>query len=530
MIPIQRSPQFLFKTLILFLFMGGFLYPLKAQTNVDYLINSALVFDGTETDPQQKDVGISGERIVFIGDAQKNKVKGKQTIDGEGLYLSPGFIDPHTHNGKWLDSEKASERVNIPSLSQGVTTVFIGSDGGGTFKIAEELNRYDREKIGTNVALLVGLGPVRQEVLGDEDIKPSSQQLEAMKALVGQAMKEGAFGLSTGLYYAPQVYASTEEVIEVSKAAHAYGGVYDTHMRSESTALLEAVDETIRIGEESGIPLMISHIKALGPAAWGRSVQVIEKVKEAQERGISIIANQYTYNASQTSIKAMVIPPWAQSGGNEEMVRRLKNKDTLAVMKPGISKNLAIRGGDSRIMISRTNDSTLLGRTLHDIASEWGVSPEDAAVKIISDYPVTSGASFSMDDDDIVRFMKEPWVVTGSDGGGGHPRTFGTFARLFYKYVKQDGVLTMKEAIRRSTGKTATFLGIKDRGFIKEGYYADVVLFDPDNIKDEADFQNPDRIAKGIKYVFVNGTLGIKDGNSTGNLSGKALRFKAEKQ
>lgn len=520
-----RLPKQNLFCLILLLFACTFL---QAQ-DIDYLIKNATVYDGSkEQAPTQKNVGIKGDKIVFVESDLPDRITADHVIDAAGLVLAPGFIDPHTHNDQWVNSNDRTQRINQPSLSQGVTTVFIGSDGGGGFAVGDKIHQYNENGVGTNVALFVGFGPVRKAVLKNEDVKPDSAQLNQMKDLVDRAMKEGAFGLSTGLFYTPQSYASTAEVVELAKVAEAYGGIYDTHMRSESNTLMEAIQETLEIGRQTGIPLMISHIKALGPSAWGKSEEVIKMIEDAQEEGIKIFASQYPYDASHTSLKAMLIPQKSQAGGNARMTERLNKIDTDPELYNEISKNLAIRGGDSRIMISKCKDSSLIGKTLHKIASDWQMSPENAAVKIIKNFPGTSAVSFSMDQEDIVNLMKKDWVITGSDGGGGHPRTYGTFVRKIRKYALEDKVISLSDAIYRATGESATLLGLKNRGYIRKGYYADIVLFDPDEISDEATYEEPDRTAKGIHYVFVNGVLSVDHQKLTGQLGGRAIHFQQQ--
>lgn len=496
----------------------------QVRGQLDYLIKDALVFDGTETEGKQKDIGIQGKKIVFIGKADK-KIRAKNTIDATGLYLTPGFIDPHTHYGSTLSNKSAATRANMEALAQGVTTVFIGSDGGGTYEIEKERDKFERLGVGPNVAMFVGFGPVRKAVLGSDDVTPNAQQLRQMEQLVEKGMREGAFGLSTGLYYTPQSYSKTDEVVAMARAAKNWGGVYDTHMRSESSDLVKAVEETIEIGRQTGIPLMISHIKCLGPSAWGTSDLIIDMVHKAQNEGLQIVASQYPYIASHTSLRAMLVPAWAQAGGNAKMVERLQNADTLKEIMKGLSRNLSIRGGDSKIVISSKKNQAYHAKSLHQIAVELNQTPEEAAVTILKKIPGISAVSFSMEEDDVVNFMKQPWVTTGSDAGGGHPRTYSSFIKKLTEYTLDKKVLTMPQMIHRSTGLTADFLGITDRGYVREGYTADLVLFDPGKLKDNATYTDPSMQPEGVRYVFVNGNLSVKDGEFMGKLSGEALKF-----
>ncbi len=302
------------------IFFAAFRFPSSAQdklsTPLDVLILHGKLVDGSGKKPRKADVGIRGDRIVFVGDASKSHVEAARTIDATGLIVAPGFIDPHTHT--LGDLSDPNHKSNEAYLMQGVTTVITGNDGGSVINIGDTLRKWDEQGIGTNAILLAGFGTIRGRVLGQSDAQPTAEQLEQMKALVARGMDEGAFGLSTGLYYAPQSYSKTEEVIELSKVAAAKGGVYDTHMRSEGTAgigLLGSIEETIRIGREANIPVHISHIKALGPDSWNQSKQAIELIKKARSQGISAGACQYPYTASGTSLQASLIPRWLRFVG-----------------------------------------------------------------------------------------------------------------------------------------------------------------------------------------------------------------------
>ena len=513
--------------------IAGFcLSNLQAQDlkSLDYLIENAWVFDGTGGDSVQVDVGIYGERIAFIGDFE-DQVPVKQRIDANGLYLSPGFIDPHTHHTNRLNSANARTRAVLRCLTQGVTSIFIGSDGGGPLPLAPMFDQWETNGIGVNAAAFVPHSTLRREIVGYADVEATPEQLERMKNLVDLAMQEGAYGISTGLFYTPAFFASTEEVIELSKVVAKYGGIYDTHQRDEGSqniGLKNSVEEVIEIGEKAGLPVHFSHIKVDGPELWGSSKEIIDIIEAAQDRGIDVTANQYPYLASRTSLSAALVPSWARDGGSAAMRRRFKDPETRTKILSEIKETIKIRTGKPEgLYLSIPSDTSLNGKNIAEIAQAWKLSPEETVVRILEDKaPLVH--SFSMSDEDVNAFMQKPWVMTGSDGGGGHPRAFGTYAKLLSTYALDKHVISLSRAIQRSSGQVAETFQIKDRGFIKEGYYADIVLFDPSKIKDRADYVKAARYPVGIPYVFVNGVLSIDQGKYTGGLAGKALRFKGE--
>lgn len=514
-----------------FLMFGG-LSQLQAQEadSLDYLIEDAWVFDGTGGDSLQTDVGVRGERIVFIGDF-KDQIPVDRKIEARGLYLSPGFIDPHTHHTNRLKSSNARTRAVLRCLTQGVTTIFIGSDGGGPLPLEPMFNTWEEKGIGVNAAAFVPHSTLRREIVGYADVAATPEQLQRMKNLVDMAMQEGAFGISTGLFYTPAFFASTDEVIELSKVVAKYGGIYDTHQRdegSQNVGVRKSVEEVIEIGEKAGLPVHFSHIKVDGPELWGSSKEIIDIIEAAQARGVQVTANQYPYLASRTSLSAALIPSWARDGGNSAMRRRFKDPETRAKIIQEVKDNIKIRTGKPEgLYLSIPSDDYLNGKNIAEIAGDWKLSPEETVVRILEDKS-PQVHSFSMSEDDVLAFMKKPWVMTGSDGGGGHPRAFGTYAKLLSEYALKKHVISLSRAIQRSSGQTAQTFKIKDRGFIKEGYYADLVIFDPNTIKDNADYTKAAQFPSGIPYVFVNGKLSIDQGKYTGELAGKALRFKGE--
>ncbi len=491
----------------------------------DLLIRNGRVIDGTGAPPRNADVAITGDRITFVGDAARVNVSAKRTIDARGLVVAPGFIDPHTHTLEDLSSDDPKRRANLNYLMQGVTTVITGNDGGGPYEVERTLAKWKTDGIGSNGALLVGYGSIRQAVMRMSDAKAEGAQLDSMRALVDKGMREGALGMSTGLYYAPQSYATTEEVIEMAKVAAKYGGIYDTHLRDESSytiGLLAAIREAIRIGHEAGMPSHISHIKALGTDVWGRSDSAIGIIEAAQRAGDKVSANQYPYAASGSSVGASLLPRWAEVGGRDSLRARVADPATKARLVTDMTENLRRRGGAKSLLISSTRDTSILGRTLEDIAKARDLTPVEAAIQIIVAGDA-SVASFNMDEKDIVAFMRQPWVMTGSDGSSGHPRKYGTFPKKWAEYVRAKRVLTPEAFVRQSSSLTAETFGIKDRGVLAKGKFADVVVFDDAAFKDLATYQKPTELATGMRYVIVNGKVAVDGGTYTGITAGTGI-------
>jgi N-acyl-D-aspartate/D-glutamate deacylase len=498
---------------------------LSAQA-VDLLLRGGTVIDGTGASPRPADVGIAGDRIVFVGDATASHLSPARTIDVHGLVVAPGFIDPHTHTQGDLGSADAQRRANLAYLFQGVTTVVTNNDGGGTIEIGKTLDEWTRAGIGTNAALYVPQGSVRRAVLGASSAAPTAAQLDRMRSLVRRGMDDGAIGMSTGLFYAPGSYASTDEVIQLAKVAAQQGGIYDTHLRDESSytiGLIGAVNEAIRIGREARIPIHISHIKALGADVWGESDTVIALIEQARASGIDVTASQYPYDASGTSVGASLLPRWAEAGGSDSLRARIADPTTRARLTVEMERNLHRRGGASTLLISSTRDTSILGRTLEQVAAARHESPIDAALQIVQQGDA-SVASFNMKESDIERFMVQPFIMTCSDGSAGHPRKYGTFPRLLREYVFNKHVLTLAQAVHRSSGVTAATLRLSGRGVLAVGNYADVIAFDTTTVADRATYREPTLLAVGMRYVLVNGKLAIADGKYTGAMAGRALR------
>ena len=503
------------------LLMGA---PAAAQQRVDILVRGGSLIDGTGSPARRADVGITGDRITFVGDATASRVTFGRAIDATGLTVTPGFIDPHTHTSG--DLSNAQRKSNLPYLMQGVTTVTTNNDGQGSIDIARTLGTWTTNGIGTNAAAYIGQGAVRGSVMGSTDAKPSAAQMDSMKAIVARAMDAGAIGLSTGLYYAPGSYSSTEEVIELAKVAAARGGNYDSHIRDESSytiGLLGAVREVVRIGREARMPVHISHVKALGVDVWGRSDSVIAIMTKARAEGVDITASQYPYTASGTSVGASLLPRWAEVGGRDSLARRINDPATRPRLATEMAENMRRRGGANTLLLTGGRDTSIRGKRLDAIATAWNMSPIDAAMKIILNGDA-SVASFNMSEGDIVAFMKPDFISTDSDGSDGHPRKYGTFPKFFHEYVMEKKVMTLPRAVQRSSSASAKMLGLKERGTIAVGNFADVIAFDPEKFVDRSTYEQPTLLAEGMRYVLVNGVVAIDDGKYSGALAGRVLK------
>lgn len=508
-----------------------------AQTQeLDYLLAGGRIVDGTSSAPRRADVGIRGDRIVFIGDAASTHIQAKRAIDAKGLIICPGFIDPHTHADGYLSDPV--RRNNLNYIMQGVTTVVTGNDGEGPIDIAATLDKWQKGGIGTNVVLLTGFGTIRRAVMGMADADPTPAQLKQEEAYVREAMQQGAFGMSTGLFYAPQSFSKTDEVIALAKVAAQYGGYYDTHMRDEdsySIGLLGAIDETLRIGREAHILVHISHIKALGPEVWGESVPAIAKINAARAAGQKVMACQYPYTGSGTALPAALLPPWAQAGTLAERAARLANPAQRDKLLAAITQNIKRRGGANTLLFTSHKMPELFAKTLAQVAAARKIPSAETALAILQTsardgtYNRLGLISFNMSEKDIDNFMRQPWDMTCSDGSPGHPRLYGTFPRKLRMYVYQKKLITLPFMVHVSSEEPAEMLGLKDRGLLRKGYIADVIAFDPKTVSDKATYQEPEILSTGMEYIFVNGTLAVNDGKYTGALAGRALRHATQR-
>ena len=487
-----------------------------APPAADLLIRVGTVFPGGAA-PFVGDVAVRGDRIVAVGPHLATTAR--RVIDARGLAVAPGFIDPHTHMGDALASPDAATRLIPAFLLQGVTTAFIGNDGGGAVDVAGVLAGARTRPVGINYAAYVGFGQVRQAVIGAAARAPDAGELARMRALVAGAMCSGAMGLSTGLFYAPQSFATTAEVVAVAREAGRRGGFYDSHLRDESSytvGLRAAVDEALTIGRLGGVPVHISHIKALGADVEGQSAQVIAAVRAARARGQAVTADQYPYSASGTTLAASLVPGWAQDGGRAAMLARFDDPAVRARLRADMTANLRRRGGAAKLLVT---EGPLAGKTLAVLAGRGDVL--DAAVRVIrADDPLV--ASFNQSERDIRAFMAEPWVMTGSDASTGHPRVFGSFARKWAVYG-HGRVLSLRQFVERSSTLAADTFGLAGRGHLRAGALADVVVFDPKTYAARATYARPALTAVGVRTVVVNGVVAVDRGRLTGAAAGRAL-------
>lgn len=509
-------------------------FMVNCSETYDIVISGGTVIDGTGSEEFTADVGIRDGVITKIGKIGSNNEIGA-LIDAKGKYVVPGFIDIHTHSDN-VRNEELKSAQNY--LTQGVTTMVTGNCGSGTYNAADFFTRIEEQGIGTNIVHLAGHGTIRRAVLGNENRKPTDEELDKMRGLIRQAMQDGAAGLSSGLFYSPGSYAEAEEVIELCKVVKEFGGFYASHIRDESnytTGLRASIEEAIEIGEKSGVGVQISHIKALGKPVWGMAEEICGIIEAAQDRGVYVLADQYPYNASSTSLAAAVVPRWVQAGGKQR--EHLTDKSQLPRIKKEMLENIDRRGGgESLVIAAYSPNKEWEGKNLAEIAGIMKKSEVDAAIEL-----VLQGRpgiiSFNMTDSDVEYFMKKPYVMTSSDGSSmlfgrakPHPRNYGTFPKKIRTYVFEKNTIPLVQAIRSATGLPAEMLGFKNRGLLKKGFAADITVFDPETIRDKAEFTDPHQYSEGINWVLVNGRIVIADGEYNGKLFGKVLRRNAQKQ
>ena len=559
----QRASSNLPRLLLCLILLAAPMYsPAQNSTPAfDLVITNAHIIDGTGSPWYSGDLGIRDGKIAAIGNL--SIAPRKRTIDAAGKVAAPGFID-------MLGQSEHTILVDprLPSkIFQGITSEITGEGGSAAplndaiiqadrtsyeyFKITpdwrtfrEYFARLEKQGMGINLASYVGATQVRRMVLGDNDIQPTPAQLDQMRALVRDAMKDGAVGVSTSLEYAPAPYAKTDELIALATEAGKSGGIYATHMRDESNSVLEAIDEALRIGREGHLPVEIWHIKVAGKDNWGRMPEVVAKINAARAAGADVSADTYAYTAWYNEFSAF-IPPWAHDGGNAKLVERLKDpttrarirKDMLTPSKDWDNEWEEIPGPDA-IMIGAVENpklQPLLGKRISEIAKLWNKDPMDTLFDFLIEDPASEVAVFGMSQPDVTLALQQPWVAVDNDSEGTspegllgqahpHPRAYGTFPRVLAKYVREEKVLTLEDAVRKFSALPAQRMRLTDRGVLKAGMWADVVIFDPATVRDRATFDNPNQLSEGMEYVLVNGVPVIDQGKMTGALPGKVLR------
>lgn len=493
------------------------------QLELDTLVINGLVYDGTDGPGRRTAIGIKDDRISFVGDHNAVTIDALRVIDAKGLLVVPGFIDPHTHSLAELLGPET--KTNFNYLTQAVTTVIVGNDGDGGYEVKSLADSLEVGGTGTNVAFLVGHGTVREAVMGRDNRAPSAVELEQMRALVGRAMKEGALGLSSGLYYAPGHFSAIDEVVELAKMAAQYGGLYESHIRDESSysiGFLAALNEAIDIGRRADLPVHIAHIKALGVDVWGESDRAIEVVEAAREQGLRVTADQYPWSASGTHLRNTLIPRWALAGTFEEYQQRLQDPQLLPEIQAAMADNLRRRGGADSLLLVTCPRQEYLSKTLAEVASMEGVSPIEAALSVLR-LGRSRVVSFNMDKTDIVNFMSRPWVMTSSDGTDGHPRKYASFPKKYRAYVVDQEVLSLQSFVHRSSGLTADTFGLVNRGYLKPGYFADIAILNPETYGPQADYMHWNTLSSGVEYLYVNGVLSIEKGTDSEALAGRPL-------
>ena len=536
--------------------------PASPAQSLDIVITNGHIVDGTGSPWYSGDIGIREGRIVAIGNLAE--APRKRTIDAKGEVVAPGFID-------MLGQSELTILVDprLPSkIFQGIVTEITGEGGSAAplndaiiaadragyehvhitpdwKTLGEYFARLEKRGMGINLASYVGATQVRRMVLGDDNKQPTPRQLEQMKALVRDAMRDGAVGVSTSLEYAPAPYAKTDELIALASEASKFGGIYATHMRNESDSVLSAIDEALRIGREAHLPVEIWHIKVAGKKNWGRMPEVVAKISQARAQGIDVTADTYAYTAWFNSFSAF-IPPWAHDGGDARLIERLNDpatrerirKDMLTPSEDWDNEWQEIPGPEA-VMICVVQNPKLLplqGKTLAEVAKLWAKDPmETLFALLIEDKAFTDVAVFGMSEPDVALVLQQPWVSVDNDSSGTspegilgqehpHPRAYGTFPRILRKYVREEKKLTLEDAIRKFSALPAQRMRLADRGALKAGMWADIVIFDPATVHDVATFENPNQLSQGMEYVLVNGVPVIEQGKMTGALPGRVLR------
>lgn len=497
----------------------------------DILLLGGSVIDGSGTPAVSADVAVTDGRITFVGAASDTGVEAVDTVDATGLVVTPGFIDMHSH----AELETDHGRDARAFLYQGITSVALGLDGFGGGEVAAQLEQWETDGIGVNALLFVGHNAARSEVMGMEDRAPTDEELDAMRDFVRKGMDEGAYGLSSGLFYLPGNYAETEEVIELNKVAAEYeGAIYDTHDRDlgasyPSFGYLRSIEEGIRIGREAGTKVIFSHFNAQGAQNYGRAPEGAALIEAARAEGLEVAGAHHSYTATQSNLRSYTLPSWVSAGGTAEMIRRFDHPDTLAIIDRQTREMLAIRGGAERILIV-DDRADLNGRTLLEVAVSWGVTPPEASRRILREGNAAV-MNLGLYDDENTRYLAGlDWMMTCTDGRDPgptrpitHPRAYGSFTKKLHELVIEEELLTLPFAVRSMTGLAADFLGWTERGYLREGMVADIAVLDMATVEDVATYEDPQQYSEGTVHLLVNGTFAIRDRVATGALAGRSL-------
>lgn len=508
--------------------------------DADVLLVGGKIVDGSGSPAEVGDVAIHGDRIVAVGKFETGRVG--RTIDCAGLIVAPGFIDLHNHSDGLVseeDSQSAeamqSRRILAPStrgaacyLTQGCTTIVTGNCGGGAVDVDAYYTALEKNRPGVNVAHLLPHGALRDKVIGQTRRAPTPQELKKMQDLARQAMQAGAWGMSTGLQYVPGSFADVDELSAIASVVGEEGGFYASHIRNEGDQLLESIEEAVQIGRQGNLPVHVSHLKASQRRNWGKVRAASELIEEARAEGLRVTADQYPYDASSTSITAMLLPDKEREGGTEAVIKRLDDPQQLPRLRALVEEALAQRG---EIMVANCPEHPdWVGKLISEVAAEERRPAVDVALDIFR-CPDEQGVSFSMDERDVRFVMTLPWVATASDGSAKiddgtrpHPRSFGTFPRRIGKYAIQDGVVPLESAVRSASGLPADILGLSDRGYLRPNYVADVVVFDPETFRDHATYQTPFKTSTGVEWLLLGGRLAIDEENLALNDAGRPLR------
>jgi len=511
----------------------------RAQTpSYDLVIRHGRIVDGTGSPWYRADLAIRGDtiaRIAPIIDAPATRV-----VDAAGIVVAPGFIDLHTHARRGIFDVPTADNY----VRQGVTTLVEGPDGSSPIPLRPFLDRVAATRITPNFAMFIGQGSVRDQIIGSVDRKATPPEIEKMRALVQQGMDDGAFGLSSGLFYVPGTFTPTAEVVELAKVAGRMGGIYISHMRDEASRVLDSVRETIEIGEKGGLPTQVTHHKIIGKANWGKSVDTLRLVDEARARGVDATIDQYPYTASSTGIGSALLPAWALEGGRQNTLKRMQTPSTRSEIRAEIIRLIKEErgGGDPQnVQLARCDwDKSLAGKRLGDVTKGRGLEPtiENAADTVlwIVEQGGCQGIFHAIDEQDLQRILRHPATMIGSDGevpifgqASPHPRSYGTFVRVLGRYVRDLHVITLEDAVRKMSSYPAQRIGLADRGVLREGMKADVVVFDPNTIRDRATFEQPHQYAEGVSLVVVNGQVAYENGSMTPARPGRVLYGPARK-